>query len=65
MHPTADTPALMCINHSGRRVEKAFEARDPSLVRLKIEPLYDGLRSDPRYMQLLRRINLTPDFSRK
>jgi adenylate cyclase len=41
-------------------LEKAFEARDPSLVQLKIEPLFDGLRSDPRYIDLLRRINLTP-----
>ena len=41
-------------------LEKAFEARDPALVQLKIEPIYDSLRSDPRYIDLLRRINLTP-----
>ena len=41
-------------------LEKAFEARDPGLVRLKMEPLYDNLRSDPRYIDLLRRMNLTP-----
>lgn len=41
-------------------LEQAFEARDPALVRLTIEPLYDGLRSDPRYTELVRRIKLTP-----
>src|SRR2546421_567274 len=41
-------------------LEKALDERDPSVVRLKIEPVYDGLRSDPRYAKLLERMNLTP-----
>jgi len=37
---------------------KAVEARDFGL-NLKAEPIYDSLRSDPRYEQLLERANLT------
>src|SRR5262245_29754678 len=41
-------------------LEKAYEERDESLLRLKIEPRYESLRSDPRYASLLRRIGLEP-----
>jgi len=37
---------------------KAVEARDFNL-NLKAEPIYDSLRSDPRYAHLLERANLT------
>ena len=39
-------------------LEKALESRDPAIVTLKIEPLFDDLRSDPRYSALLRRMNM-------
>jgi tetratricopeptide (TPR) repeat protein len=38
-------------------LEKAFEVRDPNLPYLGL-PLYDSLRSEPRYQTLLRRMNL-------
>jgi len=41
-------------------LEKAFEARDDFLSFLKVEPLFDELRSDPRFTDLLRRMNLAP-----
>lgn len=41
-------------------LERAVDERDPNAVQLKIDPLYDGLRSDPRYARLLGRMNLTP-----
>src|SRR2546422_10983164 len=39
-------------------LEKAVHERDPQVIRLKIEPMFDSLRSDPRYTKLLQRMNL-------
>jgi hypothetical protein len=38
-------------------LEKAYEEHDPNLPYLG-NPLYDPLRSDPRFQELLRRMNL-------
>src|SRR6266567_2818233 len=40
--------------------EKTFEARDPSTLQFKIEPAYDSLQNDPRYVQLIHKIGLQP-----
>jgi eukaryotic-like serine/threonine-protein kinase len=37
--------------------EKVFEAREPSLLWLKVAPDWDNLRSDPRFTDLLRGVN--------
>jgi TolB-like protein/Tfp pilus assembly protein PilF len=39
-------------------LEKAYEERDATLVWLKVEPVYDSLRSDPRFKALLKKIGL-------
>jgi len=39
-------------------LEKAYAARDSQLEFLGVEPFYDPLRTDPRYLDLMRRINL-------
>lgn len=39
-------------------LQKAYEHRMAELVLLKMEPRFDGLRSDPRFQDLLRRVKL-------
>lgn len=41
-------------------LEKAFQERDPQLRFANIVPVFDVLRSDPRFQDLLRRIHLVP-----
>jgi TolB-like protein/DNA-binding winged helix-turn-helix (wHTH) protein/Tfp pilus assembly protein PilF len=37
-------------------LERAFNERDSELVSIKVDPAFDGVRSDSRYASLLRRI---------
>jgi tetratricopeptide (TPR) repeat protein len=39
-------------------LEKAYQARDWFLPRLKTDPFMDNLRDDPRFKDLLKRLNL-------
>jgi tetratricopeptide (TPR) repeat protein len=39
-------------------LEKAFGDGEPFLWRIKVDPVFDSLRSDPRFADLLRRLNL-------
>jgi len=39
-------------------LDKAYEGRDFILVQLKAEPTFDSLRSDQRFVDLLRRVGL-------
>ncbi|MGH9316238.1 MAG: protein kinase domain-containing protein [Thermoanaerobaculia bacterium] len=39
-------------------LEKAYEERDPWATDLKTQPMFDSLRSDPRFLDLLRRVGL-------
>ena len=37
---------------------KGFEERDDLMINLKVEPVFDGIRLDPRYEDLVRRVGI-------
>jgi len=41
-------------------LERGFEQRDPKRVFLKVEPKWNNLRHDPRFIRLLKGMNLFP-----
>jgi tetratricopeptide (TPR) repeat protein len=41
-------------------LERAYEERSGFLTELTVEPMFDSLRSDPRFQELMRRMKLAP-----
>ncbi|HEU0252716.1 MAG TPA: hypothetical protein VFR12_06750, partial [Pyrinomonadaceae bacterium] len=41
-------------------LNKAYDARHPGLVLIRIEPMFDGLRGDERFKQLIKRFEPIP-----
>jgi tetratricopeptide (TPR) repeat protein len=39
-------------------LEKAYEAHDGNMPYLSVDPIFDGLRDNPRFNELLRKMNL-------
>jgi DNA-binding winged helix-turn-helix (wHTH) protein/TolB-like protein/Flp pilus assembly protein TadD len=39
-------------------LEKAYQARENIMIHLKVEPLFDSVRSNPRFVELQRRMKL-------
>ena len=42
-------------------LEKAFDARDGNLIYLSVDPIFDYLRNEPRFQDMLRQMNLPVD----
>jgi len=47
-------------DHAIEYLNKAFESRHPGLVLIRIEPMFDALRSDERFKQLVKRFEPIP-----
>jgi len=47
-------------DHAIEYLNKAFAARHPGLVLIRIEPMFDALRSDDRFRQLVKRFEPIP-----
>ena len=41
-------------------LEKAFQERSSWMAHLKVDPIVDSLRSDPRFKSLIQRVGLPP-----
>lgn len=39
-------------------LDQAYRTRDKNLILIKVDPVFSGIRSDPRFARLLRRMNL-------
>jgi hypothetical protein len=39
-------------------LEKAYSQHSNALTTLKVDPIYDPLRGDPRFQELMRRVGL-------
>ena len=46
------------IGHTLKWLEKAVEERSPSLVYLKVDPMFGSLHGDSRFKEILRKIGL-------
>ena len=53
--------ALGNVDEAFRWLDRAVEVRDADLFMTKVWPVWDPLRGDPRFDQLLRRLNLLGD----
>lgn len=61
----AQEMAIMCIglgetDRAFELLQKALDDHFTVLPFIKIEPLFDGIRDDPRFADLLRKVNLAP-----
>jgi TolB-like protein/DNA-binding winged helix-turn-helix (wHTH) protein/tetratricopeptide (TPR) repeat protein len=42
-------------------LEKSYQERSPLIIRMRVEPMLDPFRADPRFQQILRRVGFPPE----
>jgi len=55
--------AMACVRIGDKQcafawLEKGFQERDDLMINLKVEPVFDGLRDDQRFQDLVRRVGI-------
>jgi TolB-like protein/DNA-binding winged helix-turn-helix (wHTH) protein len=55
--------AMACVRIGDKQcafewLEKGFQERDDLMINLKVEPVFDGLREDQRFQDLVRRVGI-------
>jgi serine/threonine protein kinase/TolB-like protein len=45
-------------DRAAEQLNRAYDSRDHLMTQLKVNPAFDGLRADPHFIALLRRMNL-------
>jgi hypothetical protein len=61
MDPMLIVPAYIGTGNNDQAIawlEKAYAQHSNGLTALKVDPVYDPLRDDPRFQDLLRRVGL-------
>lgn len=56
--PTGPQIGLGMNDEALARFERAYSEHDGSLILMGVEPMWDPLRSDPRYVELVRRVGV-------
>ncbi len=41
-------------------LEKSYQEHNPDLIPIKVDPLFDNVHEDQRFVELLRRMGLQP-----
>jgi TolB-like protein/DNA-binding winged helix-turn-helix (wHTH) protein/Flp pilus assembly protein TadD len=60
---SAGLAAMACVRMGDKQcafewLEKSFQERDDLMINLKVEPVFDGLREDQRFQDLVRRVGI-------
>ena len=55
--------AMACVRIGDKQcvfewLDKGFQERDDLMINLKVEPVFDGLRTDSRFQDLVRRVGI-------